>query len=102
EISRLPESFRLKQNYPNPFNPETLIEYDLPASAQVVLTIYDVRGNEVQTLESTAKSAGTHTVMWDGRNEFGTLVSTGLYFYRLDVVSENAKFSQTRKMILMK
>ncbi len=102
EIMNIPKSFVLKQNYPNPFNPETVIEYDLPVNAQVVLKIYDVRGNEVRTLESTPKSAGSHTVMWNGRNKFGTLVSSGVYFYELNVVSKNATFSQTRKMILMK
>jgi hypothetical protein len=102
EQANVPTSFSLKQNYPNPFNPETVIEYDLPENAQIVLKIYDVRGNEVRTLESTAKSAGSHTAIWDGHNEFGTLVSSGVYFYQLNVVSENATFSQTRKMILMK
>lgn len=94
----LPANYTLLQNYPNPFNPSTTIRYGLPAASQVQVTVYDVRGEQVATLIAEQQSAGWHSVQWDGRNEIGRQVSTGVYFYRL--VAED--FVETKKMVLMK
>lgn len=95
----LPEKFALKQNYPNPFNPTTNIRFELPAEAQVKLTVYDMLGQEVAQLVNGVKPAGTHSVLFDGKS----LVS-GIYYYRLEVQSsaEAKKFVEVRKMALMK
>jgi hypothetical protein len=94
----------LGQNYPNPFNPATKIEYWVPEGlkasqrSDVNVTVYDVRGARVRTLVSGSKSAGHYVAQWDGRDERGTPVSSGIYFYRMTV----AGFSGTRKMVLLK
>jgi len=76
---------RLFQNVPNPFSGTTLIRYSIPASARVGLRVHDVAGKLVRTLESGHSSSGTHSVVWDGKNEMGAHVSAGVYFCNLDV-----------------
>jgi 5'-nucleotidase/UDP-sugar diphosphatase len=99
EISEsLPQAFELHQNYPNPFNPETQISFSLPEDGEVRLTIYNVLGQRVKVLLDEYQRAGTQTVVWDGRNEKGEEVSSGIYFYKLQV----GEFVQTKKMSLMK
>ena len=102
----LPSEFALAQNYPNPFNPETQIRYQLPTSATVTLTIYDLIGREVKTLVNQEnKPAGTFTVLWDGRNSSGGQSASGIYIYRIVSRSSDGKstpFVQTRRMILLK
>jgi hypothetical protein len=93
----------LGQNYPNPFNPTTKIEYRLPESgaggkADVSVVVYDVRGSRVRTLVSGAQTAGKHVIEWDGRNDGGEPVGSGVYFYRLRTLH----FVETRKMVLVK
>jgi FlgD Ig-like domain len=88
----------LEQNTPNPFNPQTAIRFTLGATQNVTLAVYDVSGGLVRMLASGTKEMGTHTITWDGRNDAGATVSSGVYFYRLDA----GKFSQTRKMVLLK
>jgi len=78
-----PRTFTLEQNYPNPFNPTTNIRFGLPEAAEISLVIYDVRGNEVRTMESAARSAGWYEVKWNGRNNQDQLVDTGVYFARI-------------------
>ncbi len=90
--------FVLYDNYPNPFNPGTTIEYQLPQSAEVRLTIYDVQGQEVRQLVQQNKAAGHHMAYWDGKDEAGKQVATGLYFYRLTA----DQFSVIKKCLLMK
>ena len=97
EVS-LPQAFELHQNYPNPFNPETQISYSLPDDGQVRLTIYNVLGQQVKVLVDEYESAGTKTVVWDGRNQDGEKVSSGIYFYKLQA----GELVQTKKMSLMK
>jgi hypothetical protein len=75
----------LSQNYPNPFNPTTTIEYTLSQTGFVNLSIFDAHGNLVRTLEKGVREAGSQTVIWDGTDESGDVVSSGTYFYRLDV-----------------
>ena len=96
--STIPDRYSLSQNYPNPFNPETNIEYALPKTGFVTITIYDINGQLVRKLVSEQKPAGYHSIRWDGRNNSGTKVTSGLYFYFF----KSQDFSQTKKMILMK
>jgi hypothetical protein len=93
----------LGQNYPNPFNPTTKIEYWVPdgapgAKAGVTMTVYDVRGARVKTLVSGSKTAGHYVAQWDGHDESGNPVSSGVYFYRMTT----AGFASTHKMVLLK
>ncbi len=94
----LPASVRLQQNLPNPFNPDTAIRYTVPTSGAVDLAVYDVSGRRVRTLVTGTVAAGEHTVHWNGRDENGGLVPSGLYLYR--VVGHGATL--TRKMMLVK
>jgi hypothetical protein len=91
---------KLGQNYPNPFNPVTRIDYWVPGnrSTAVSLVVYDVRGARVRTLVSGERPAGRYTVEWNGQNDQGAPVSSGVYFYRMTT----AGFADTRKMLLMK
>ena len=92
-------SFRLHQNQPNPFNPTTTIRYDLPKPADVTLRIYDVKGRLVRTLlHPTWKETGRHTELWDGLNNRGDKVASGIYFYRLTAGNQ----SLAKKMVLLK
>jgi len=93
-----PSEFNLSQNYPNPFNPTTKIEFTLAKSGFVTLQIYDVLGRKVRTLVSQELSSAYKSVIWDGKNEDGKEVASGVYFYQLRV----GDFSQPRKMILLK
>ncbi|TFB13645.1 T9SS type A sorting domain-containing protein [Candidatus Marinimicrobia bacterium MT.SAG.4] len=88
----IPESFSLSQNFPNPFNPTTTIQYALPISGGVLLTIFNIRGEEVFQF-TDSQNAGYHEIIWDGGR-----VGSGIYFYRLQA----SKFVQTRKMVLLK
>jgi hypothetical protein len=74
-----PKQYILHQNYPNPFNPVTTIAYDLPRSGQVEIKIIDVTGRLLRALFSGQQTAGSHSQVWDGRNEAGELCSSGLY-----------------------
>ncbi len=94
----VPTEFALAQNYPNPFNPETRIEYQLPASSHVRLSIYTALGQEVRRLVDYVQPAAYHFVMWDGRDNAGNPLPSGVYFYRL--VTE--KFTSIKKMVMMK
>jgi len=99
ELSALtPREFSLDQNYPNPFNPSTNIMYDVPATANVSLRIYDLLGRNVVTLVNAQKNAGSYIVEWNGRNADKVLVTSGIYFYRL----EAGEFAVTKKMVLLK
>jgi hypothetical protein len=93
-----PSEFNLSQNYPNPFNPTTKIEFTLTKSGFVSLEIYDVLGRKVRTLVSEKLSAGYKSVIWDGKNDAGDEVASGVYFYQLKV----GDFSEPKKMLLLK
>ena len=94
----VPDKYSLSQNYPNPFNPETTIEYALPKSGFVEITIFDTNGKLVRQLVSGQQQVGNHWVKWNGRNDSGTQVSSGVYFAKMKA----GAFRQTNKMILMK
>ena len=101
--SLIPEETALLRNYPNPFNPETWIPYQLAESAEVTLTIYDMNGQLVQRLEVGHQAAGMYqsrsrAVYWDGRNQLGESVASGLYFYTLTT----GDFTATRRMLILK
>jgi len=94
----LPKQYSLSQNRPNPFNPVTTIHYDLPEQSQVTLMIYDIRGREIRELVNNTQDAGYKSVIWDGTDEFGRSVGTGIYLYQIQA----GDFTQTRKMLLLK
>jgi hypothetical protein len=94
----IPEEFNVSQNYPNPFNPSTTIKYAIPQQSFVTIKVYDIVGREVKTLVNTERSPGIYSVQWDGNNNFGSKVTSGIYLYR--VVAGN--FTQVKKMILLK
>ncbi|MDZ4723693.1 MAG: choice-of-anchor B family protein [candidate division Zixibacteria bacterium] len=94
----LPRSFSLEQNYPNPFNPTTTIQFSLQNRSHVTLVVYNTLGQEVTTLVNETRSAGMHTVVWNGKNSGGQTVSSGIYFYQLRT---DAGF-ESKKMILLK
>ncbi len=94
----LPNRFALAQNSPNPFNPATTISFDVPADAGLVtLSIFDVSGKRVHTLEQSNLPAGRYSRVWHGRDDSGRQVSSGVYFYQLS----GAGFAQTRKMVVL-
>jgi hypothetical protein len=94
-----PEQYRLSQNYPNPFNPNTTIEYTIPINRRVSVKIYNVSGQLINTLVNNEYvDAGTHKVMWNGKNSNGVAVSTGMYFYSL----EWAGMKKVKSMTLLK
>ncbi len=96
--SSTPAQTGLAQNYPNPFNPTTEISFSLAAPTHVRLVVYNVLGQEVQTLVDDTRGAGEHQVMWNGRDGGGSRVASGLYLYRL----EAGDYVETRKMMMMK
>jgi flagellar hook assembly protein FlgD len=96
--SNIPLQYYLEQNFPNPFNPSTTIQYNLPNQEQVKLNVYNVLGQLVKTLVNSFQSAGFHSVIWDGSNNNGQKVSSGIYFYKIDA----GKFINIKKMILIK
>ncbi|RMF66047.1 MAG: T9SS C-terminal target domain-containing protein [Calditrichaeota bacterium] len=94
-----PRGFRLLQNYPNPFNPETIIHYELRIGNEVELTVYNMLGKRVRILVRGRQPAGSYSVKWNGRNDAGERVSSGVYFYRL---KSGTSLVETRKMLLLK
>ncbi|HNW60371.1 MAG TPA: T9SS type A sorting domain-containing protein, partial [bacterium] len=77
-------SYELGQNYPNPFNPTTTIDFSVPKASQVKLTVYNMLGQKVKTLVDRTMVAGQHTIKWDGLDDNGSAVSSGMYIYRLE------------------
>lgn len=94
----LPKVFALDQNYPNPFNPATVIPYSVAEAGELSISVYDVSGAHVRTLYRGYRVPGRYEAHWSGRNGRGEKVSSGIYFYRLRA----GRFTQTRKMILLK
>ena len=106
----MPESFALYPNVPNPFNPETVIGFSLAAESRVRLEVFDVLGQRVRILVGGRLPAGEHRVVWDGIDESGARVGSGVYFYRLQAEYgagewsrlADLRFSQMRRMLLIK
>lgn len=98
DYGQLPKEFDLRQNYPNPFNPITVIEYALPKTSQVKIQIYNILGQKVRNLVSEPQEPGYKTIYWDGRDDHGNEVSSGIYFYRILA----GDFVKCKKMTLLK
>jgi len=96
--NQIPERFTLSQNFPNPFNPSTVIIYTVPKAQRVKIEVYDILGNKVKTLLDEEMFVGTHKVRWNGDNDVGRRVSSGVYFYKL--TSKDAVIS--RKLVFLK
>jgi len=94
----VPHAYTLAQNIPNPFNSGTSISYSLPEKSHVTIRIFNILGQEVKTVVDEFRNAGEYSVRWDGRNNSGRSVSTGLYLYRI----EAGDYSGTRKMLFLK
>jgi len=101
-----PTEFSLRQNYPNPFNQSTMIGFTLAKSGFVSLNIYDILGRKVKALVSEDLSSGNNSVLWDGKNDSGNDVASGVYFYRIkveDPASDGAgRLSDTKRLVLLK
>jgi len=94
----VPKSTRLLPNYPNPFNPGTIIKFELPHNSFVRLEIYNILGQKIRTLISKQITAGVHSIKWNGMDDFGRNVSSGIYLYKI----RTEDFSQTNKMFLLR
>ena len=89
----IPTDYNLTNNFPNPFNPSTKIKYSIPQSSQVIIKVFDILGNEIETLVSEQKNTGTYEITWHSEN-----LPSGVYFYRLKA----GNFVETKKMVLLK
>jgi hypothetical protein len=100
----IPASFELSQNFPNPFNPTTTIRFSIPEQSAVVMTIYDMLGQEVATLAEGVHNAGRYSVEWDGRNGSGSAIASGMYFCKITAtpIEGGATIAKTRRMLLLK
>ena len=100
----VPQAYALQQNYPNPFNPSTRISFSLPQAGAVTLSVFNLLGQEVTTLVNGPMTAGTHETVWDGRDAAGRVLSSGVYFYRIQVkgLDGGAAYAAMRKMVLLK
>jgi hypothetical protein len=100
----VPQAYGLGQNYPNPFNPSTRITFSLPQTGAVSLRVFNLLGQEVATLVNGAMTAGTHETVWDGRDAARRVLSSGVYFYRIEVkgLDGGAAYSAMKKMLLIK
>ena len=94
----LPQSFSLSQNFPNPFNSDTVIRFELPQGEEVELAVYNTAGQPVATLVQGLREAGTYTLHWDGRDERGKELASGVYMYRLQA----GEGVETRKLVLLR
>jgi hypothetical protein len=94
-----PVEYGLEQNYPNPFNPSTTIEYKIPDdNVNVRLTIYDISGRKIRTIVNTNQNAGRYKIVWNGRNDSGSRVSSGIYIYRIIA----GKYTAIKKLMVLK
>jgi hypothetical protein len=92
------QAFSLFQNYPNPFNPATTIKYHLPKSAYTTLKVYNTMGEKINTLVEERQVSGEYTINWDGKDNRGRAVASGIYILEL----QSGRFKQSRRMILLK
>jgi hypothetical protein len=93
-------NYSLQQNYPNPFNPSTKIKYSVSQRSNVVIKVFDILGNEIETLVNEEKSAGTYELKWNGEN-----LPSGVYFYQLKATPSGGQagsFIETKKMVLLR
>ena len=98
EINTVIKTFKLLQNYPNPFNPSTTIEYQIPEKGNVQIKIFNINGQLVKSFENTHAAQGAYTITWNGDNDSGQPVATGLYIYQVSFKSSLI----TKKMLFVK
>jgi flagellar hook assembly protein FlgD len=103
----MPTHTALLQNYPNPFNPETWLPYKLAQDALVTVPIYNTKGQLIRLLHLGEKQAGNYVTKekaayWDGRDELGQRVASGVYFYALQVEDSTGQCTETRRMVILK
>jgi hypothetical protein len=98
ENREIPQDYRLLQNYPNPFNPATAIGYALPQISRVELKIYNLLGQEIRTLVDKQQQPGKYTITWDGADNHGQQVSSGIYIYQIKA----GDYVESRKMVLLR
>ena len=94
----VPATFKLAQNYPNPFNPSTTINFQLPRNEIVELKVYNRLGKEIRTLANSSYAEGNHSIVWDGKNNLGNSVASGVYIYRI----KTGKYTKSLKMNLIR
>ncbi|MDP2984347.1 MAG: T9SS type A sorting domain-containing protein [Candidatus Latescibacter sp.] len=97
-LKALPTVYAMNQNFPNPFNPSTTITYSIPKTSHVELAIYNMAGQKIRTLVNTSQAASFYRVVWNGKNDFGQTVASGMFFYKLDA----GNYSKVVKMNLIK
>lgn len=103
-----PTHFQLHQNHPNPFNPQTAIEYDLPSKCMVMVEVFNSVGQRIRVVSSQIQGPGQASVVWDGFDDLGKQMGSGVYLYRVTAYpvdgknKETALFQQTKKMLLVK
>ncbi len=102
ELSAMPTTYNLLPNYPNPFNPTTFIQYELPEESNVTIRIFDIQGREVCTLVNGKQNIGRHTIMWDGKDNLGSQVTSGIYIYQMEASTDGNNFKKSQKMTLIK
>ena len=104
EAGGIPKTFELAQNYPNPFNPTTIIRFGVPVQSSVSIKVINILGQEVVTLVNDVKSPGFYNVQWEGNNQLGLKVASGVYFYRIEATASDKSnsFVSLKKMLLLK
>lgn len=93
----IPDDFHLAQNFPNPFNPSTRIEFSIPVTAHVTISIFNILGQETATIIDEIKPAGNYSIVWNGSDSYGQKVSSGIYIYRISADD----YSESKKMALV-
>jgi hypothetical protein len=105
EGTQIPKSFALEQNYPNPFNPSTTIQIAVPVPAEVTIKIYNMLGQKVMNFILEQASPGIHKIIWNGKNQTGRKVASGIYFYSMEakpLSTKRVEFTKVQKMLLLK
>jgi hypothetical protein len=104
ELELIPNIYAINPAYPNPFNPSTKISYQLPNESQVSLSIYSLQGKLIRSLISSKQNAGYYTTVWNGLNNAGESVSSGMYLILINASSteDNSAFKATRKIVLLR
>jgi len=105
--NQLPDLSRLLPNYPNPFNPETWIPFEINHGSEVEISIYDISGKLVRTIDLGFQHAGIYTTRdraayWDGKSALGESVASGVYFYSISARGDKLSFTSTRQMVILK
>ena len=98
DLIGVPSNFSLKQNYPNPFNPNTSLSFNLPHNTQVIISIHDLLGKEIARLANESMGPGFYVISWNGKNDFGESLPSGIYIVRL----VTPEYSRSIKMLLLK